>query len=279
MQQTDFPYEICIGEDESTDSTRAICTEYAEKYPDKIRLFLHSRAAPERDAYAAQGNYNFYETSRQCVGKYLATCEGDDKWTDPHKLQKQVALMEANPALVLVHSDFDKLDVPTGKYTPSAFKKRGVIHRIDPDRSRFMYDLIQLAYPVIPCTVLMRRAALMNVYDRALNLFQQLPMGDIPKWCELSTLGTFHFMEESTAMYRALEESVSNTQSPARMFQFVNAASNVGLMLSQNYELPIDLIRATKVKNSTAMRCSAATVKKLPGCTPTKPFHFACRNN
>ena len=43
MQKTEFPFEIVIGEDESNDGTREICIEYAQKYPDKIRLFLHSR--------------------------------------------------------------------------------------------------------------------------------------------------------------------------------------------------------------------------------------------
>src|SRR3954464_5744364 len=43
MQQTDFPFEILLGEDQSTDGTRKICIEYAQKYPDKVRLFLHQR--------------------------------------------------------------------------------------------------------------------------------------------------------------------------------------------------------------------------------------------
>lgn len=43
MQKTDFPIEILLGEDESTDGTSEICIEYADKYPEKIRLFLHSK--------------------------------------------------------------------------------------------------------------------------------------------------------------------------------------------------------------------------------------------
>ena len=89
MQKTDFPIELIIGEDCSTDSTRQICTEYQEKYPDKINLQLR------------KNNLGFYQnwavTLQACTGKYIALCEGDDYWTDPLKLQKQVDFLEANP--------------------------------------------------------------------------------------------------------------------------------------------------------------------------------------
>ncbi|MBU3822745.1 glycosyltransferase [Flavobacteriaceae bacterium XHP0103] len=97
MQQTTFPFEIILGEDESSDGTRAICIDYANKYPDKIRLFLRSR----KDVIYINGNptgrYNLIENLKACRGKYIAMCEGDDYWTDPLKLQKQVDFLEANP--------------------------------------------------------------------------------------------------------------------------------------------------------------------------------------
>ncbi|QQX76799.1 MULTISPECIES: glycosyltransferase family 2 protein [Aequorivita] len=96
MQQTTFPFEIILGEDESSDGTRDICQAYSEEYPDKIKLFLRSR----KDVIYINGNptgrYNFIENLKACTGKYIALCEGDDYWTDPLKLQKQVDFMEAN---------------------------------------------------------------------------------------------------------------------------------------------------------------------------------------
>lgn len=88
MQQTNFPIELVIGEDCSTDHTRKICLEYKEKYPDKIRLLL-----PESNLGMMN---NFLQTLRACTGKYIALCEGDDYWTDPYKLQKQVDFLGAN---------------------------------------------------------------------------------------------------------------------------------------------------------------------------------------
>src|SRR5690606_32143685 len=98
--QTTFPFEIILGEDESSDGTREICIQYAAKHPDKIKLFLRSR----KDVIYINGNptgrYNFIENLKACTGKYIALCEGDDYWTDPLKLQKQVDFLEGNPEYV-----------------------------------------------------------------------------------------------------------------------------------------------------------------------------------
>jgi glycosyltransferase involved in cell wall biosynthesis len=88
MQQTTFPIELIIGEDRSKDNTRMICQDYQLKYPDKIRLFL-----PESNLGMIQ---NFRSTLQASTGKYIAICEGDDYWTDPLKLQKQVDFLESN---------------------------------------------------------------------------------------------------------------------------------------------------------------------------------------
>lgn len=90
-------FEICIGEDESTDGTREICQEYARQYPDKIRLFLRSRNDPARRKYPAPFMNNSLETMKACRGVYIAFCEGDDYWIDPLKLQKQVDFLAAHP--------------------------------------------------------------------------------------------------------------------------------------------------------------------------------------
>lgn len=91
MQQVNFPMEFIIAEDCSTDGTRAICEEYAKKYPDLIRLL-----PSEGNMGAVMNEQRAFEAAR---GKYIATCEGDDYWTDPLKLQKQVDFLES-------HSDY-----------------------------------------------------------------------------------------------------------------------------------------------------------------------------
>jgi glycosyltransferase involved in cell wall biosynthesis len=97
MQETNFQFEILLGDDDSTDGTREICIEYAEKYPNQIRLFLHHRENNIKINGSPTGRFNFLYNLYNAHGKYIALCEGDDYWTDPLKLQKQVDFLEANP--------------------------------------------------------------------------------------------------------------------------------------------------------------------------------------
>lgn len=97
MQKTSFPFEIILGEDESIDGTREICIQYADKYPQQIRLFLRNRQDVICVNGRPTGRYNFIENLKAAQGKYIALCDGDDYWTDPHKLQKQVDFLENNP--------------------------------------------------------------------------------------------------------------------------------------------------------------------------------------
>jgi glycosyltransferase involved in cell wall biosynthesis len=97
MQETDFPVEILIGEDESSDGTREICKEYADRYPDKIRLFLHQRENNIAINGFPTGRFQVVYSHFTARGKYIAMCEGDDYWTDETKLQRQVDLLEDHP--------------------------------------------------------------------------------------------------------------------------------------------------------------------------------------
>ena len=92
-QQTDFPFEVLVSDDASTDGTAAIIREYAEKYPEIVRPFLL-----EKNHYS-QG-INLYDAILfpAARGQYLAACEGDDCWLDPTKLQRQVDFLDAHPA-------------------------------------------------------------------------------------------------------------------------------------------------------------------------------------
>lgn len=92
MQKTSFPYEILIGDDGSTDHTPEIIKEYANQYPHIIRPILR-----EKNIGASRNAYDLMVKAR---GKYLATCEGDDYWTDENKLQIQVDCLENNQNLI-----------------------------------------------------------------------------------------------------------------------------------------------------------------------------------
>lgn len=92
MQKTTFPVEILIHDDASTDKTTIIVREYEEKYPQLIKAVYQT----ENQHSKRDGSIGRIQRER-ARGKYYATCEGDDYWTDPLKLQKQVDLMETNP--------------------------------------------------------------------------------------------------------------------------------------------------------------------------------------
>lgn len=101
MQQCNFDYEILLGDDDSNDGTREICIEYAKKFPEKFRLFLHHRENNIKINGKPTGRFNIMYNFYKARGKYIALCEGDDYWTDPLKLQKQVDFLEANDDYVL----------------------------------------------------------------------------------------------------------------------------------------------------------------------------------
>lgn len=88
-QKVDFPIELIIADDCSTDGTLEVCREFESRYPGVIRILPSScnmgAVANERRAFEA------------ARGKYVATCEGDDWWDDPQKLQKQVSFLESHP--------------------------------------------------------------------------------------------------------------------------------------------------------------------------------------
>jgi glycosyltransferase involved in cell wall biosynthesis len=88
MQKCDFNFEIVVGEDCSTDKTREILLGYKIKYPKIFKLLLN-----EKNIGAVRNQIN---TLKGCRGEFIAICEGDDYWTDPYKLQKQVDFLEAN---------------------------------------------------------------------------------------------------------------------------------------------------------------------------------------
>ena len=89
LQEVDFPVEIIIGDDCSTDGTRELVKAYAEKYPNVIRALL--------PAHNLGMGKNFRALYTACNGEFIALMDGDDYWSDPRKLQKQVAFMEHNP--------------------------------------------------------------------------------------------------------------------------------------------------------------------------------------
>lgn len=89
LQETNFPFELVIGNDASTDCTGTICADWQKKYPEQIVLFNRKKNLGLQQ--------NFIQTYAQCRGQYIAICEGDDFWTDKRKLQIQADFLDTHP--------------------------------------------------------------------------------------------------------------------------------------------------------------------------------------
>jgi len=92
MQKTNFDFEIIIHDDGSTDGTKEVIEEYRVKYPSIIFPVYQTENQYSKGVRGMMAKFNF----PRCKGKYIALCEGDDYWTDPLKLQKQVDFLENN---------------------------------------------------------------------------------------------------------------------------------------------------------------------------------------
>jgi glycosyltransferase involved in cell wall biosynthesis len=123
-QQTDFKFEIILGEDESDDGTREICKEYSKKHPEIIRLFLRSRNDVIFLDDKPTGRSNYTQNLKVAKGKFIAICDGDDYWTDPLKLQKQISFLNENPDHTICFTSTSILKKDGKIYKRDSYKKQ-----------------------------------------------------------------------------------------------------------------------------------------------------------
>ena len=208
MQETDFSIELIIGEDCSTDRTRDIVLDYQKKYPEIIRV-----VTSEHNVGMIK---NGWRTNKACRGKYIAFCEGDDYWTDPLKLQKQVDFLEVNPDYGLVHSDGDYFYVKNKKLIKSVNKSRNVdLANVDDVFSA----IIESNYPVITCSVCLR-SNILNIAMPEIDKMPKFKMGDTVKWLEFSKRSKIHYFNESMVQHNLLEESASQSKNHSKLLAF-----------------------------------------------------------
>lgn len=101
MQKTNFQIEIIVHDDASTDGTQDVVKEYALKHPDLFKIILQT------ENQYSKGVDVLRLVFERADGKYIAICEGDDYWTDPLKLQKQVDFLEKNQEYIMCSHRFD----------------------------------------------------------------------------------------------------------------------------------------------------------------------------
>lgn len=232
MQKTNFDYEIVIGEDCSTDNTREIVVSYAKKYPNKVKSILNEKNIGPIP--------NFVKTLNMCRGKYIAMLEGDDYWTDPYKLQKQVNFLEGNPEYGLVHTDYDALYQESGHVINCINKKKYTnLKGTDYPAERILTG----TYAIHTLTVLFRKKLLDSI---SMQNYNKSLMGDLPLWLELSQLTKFVYIEDSTAAHRITQGSASNPKNKKDQLSFQLDAKRIRFEFAKKINANIEVLSITK---------------------------------
>ncbi len=203
-QETDFEFELVIGEDASQDRTREICFEYQKKYPDKIRVLWSEENVTK--PYGGNGS----RVTARCRGEFIAFCEGDDYWTDPKKLQKQVDVMRANPTVGLCHcgcvhywQDTETCELwAGGKILPSGFIS-GTEHASWQifGKNPASGGLGKESF-LMTVTTLVRKSVLEKGLTKYEIFSWRLSLGDLTLWLAISSLSDVYFISEPVAVYR-----------------------------------------------------------------------------
>ncbi len=182
MQETEFDYEIIVLEDCSTDATREIVIAYQKRYPDKIRLRL-----PDRNQYS---NKPFAEVFQSARSRYIAILDGDDYWTSPKKLQKQVDFLEAHSECVLcfhnairIYEDLSRLPL---RYT---FQAQKTISTVE--------DIWQSCF-IAGCTPMFRKAMIGHIPE----WYYAISYGDWPFYIFCAQYGKIGYIDEILGVYR-----------------------------------------------------------------------------
>ncbi len=230
MQQCHLPIEIVIGEDCSTDRTREVCRDYALRYPDNILLLANEHNKGMLD--------NYFDCILASHGRYLADCAGDDFWTDPQKLEKEVSIMEAHPEVTLVHTDWTRYDTTTGKLSPSPQKPFTTPFTKGTEMLEAI--LTQRFVPVIHlCTSLYRRDVIVRALDDDPMMFRnpEFSCEDLSITFIMAQQGTIAYLCDSTLNYSQGHESVSFSCNHQKQFRFTRQVVNQSAYLSQKFHI------------------------------------------
>ncbi|MBR5175310.1 MAG: glycosyltransferase [Bacteroidales bacterium] len=192
-QKTSFPFEIVVGDDCSKDGTRTVLADYADRYPEIIRPIYNEHNL------GILGNY--VSTLRQCRGKYISGCAGDDHWSDPEKLQLQVDIMEKDPEIGLVYTDVYMDSVTTGEKSVKRCK--------EPQKDLFT-QLLKGCFITAPTACF--RASLLDYVD--FDEFRRLGfiMEDYPMWLTFSLHTKFYHLKRPTITYKIERDYIKDAR-------------------------------------------------------------------
>ncbi len=263
-QHTNFDFEVIIGDDESNDGCRLICTNYAKANNSKIRLLLHARRNNININGLPTGRFNFIYNAYSARGKYIALCDGDDYWTDPNKLQKQVDFLELNQDYSMTYSDCNLLK--EGIHLGTKLEAK--------NKKDWNYNEL-LRFPTLPtCTVLFR-----NIPEVFLSFYKHLNVtnGDALLFALLGKYGKAKYLEIEGCVYRQHKTGIySNLKEVERN----KNRRKLCKALYQEVEKPYKRIL---LENISKYYLKDAKIKSKEGLWPIRSalgyFYYAIRAN
>lgn len=196
MQKTDFPFEIVIDDDCSSDGTKEIIDKYQRKYSNIIKAnFRSHNIGPIR---------NFFDNLSKATGEYIAICEGDDFWIDPKKLQIQKDFLESNPNFSLHAHSVEILD-DTEKF--SAYNPYTNI-----DKDIFSFEDVLMNHFIPTPSLFFRRT---HLPDPLPSFVRNIRNGDIALELMLIAQGKGFYDERIMAVYRHHDGGITKYRQPS----------------------------------------------------------------
>ena len=187
MQKTSFRFQVIIHDDASTDGTDDIIREYAEKYPDIIVPIFETE-----NQYSKRNGAISRQMNRLMKGTYAAYCEGDDYWTDPLKLQKQVSFLEQHPDYIMACNRTQLFSQKKGRFV-------GETLCYSSDRDISAEDTILHGGLYIPsCSSVYR----WNIRDSFTDYCKNSPVGDYPLQIMCAMKGKIRYFSDCMSVYR-----------------------------------------------------------------------------
>ena len=213
-QNTNFRFEAIVHDDASTDGSADIIREYAEKYPDIIKPVIETE-----NQYSKRDGSLRRVMDAHMHGKYIAMCEGDDYWTDPYKLQKQVDFLEANPEYGLVWGRAQIYNENLGDFTGET------------GSGLLSFDELIVKNTIPTLTVLIRNECREGYYEYVLG--NNWKMGDYPLWLYIASKSKIHFMDETFAVYRVSSNTASRPKEISAKIKFIESTADVQLFFAE----------------------------------------------
>ncbi|WP_301754986.1 glycosyltransferase [uncultured Muribaculum sp.] len=249
MQKTNFNFEVLIHDDHSTDGTEEIIKEYAKQYPDIIKPLFEKENQYSLGKPIGSAVWNL----PRARGEYIAICEGDDYWTDPYKLQKQVDFLESHPDYGMCYTKVKRFVPKNNKFIDEWGGPNETMDKL----------LIENTIPTL--TAVFHKAIYYNYLTEIHPSKRGWLMGDYPIWLYFAQNSKIKFINETTGVYRICTESASHSNDLEKIIRFNNSYHDIRTWYnSRQNTVPqkkLDQNQAVLLFNSSVFRSSKEYAK------------------